>query len=344
MKNTINRTKYLAYYYKQLDRPTFQRFFKQVQTEKKIPTASLWSDIISSVYKYNIGLMDYFTFRFFDKSEEERYKWVGIGYKYEYDLLMCPKKSRDILEDKIKFYQAYEPFIKHANCTIDDINACNEKAQAVLENSTGKLVVKDALGQCGWDVQVLHTKDFNLSTLAEYMKSKSFNLAESFIEQHTDINALSPSGLNTVRMITHVNSKGKVQFLGARMRISVNSHVDNLASGNIAASIDLETGKISRPGVYSDITKPEVTKHPVTGVELVGYQIPFWKDIMEVSEKIALHHQENRGVGWDIAITKERPDFIEGNHNWCKILWQIPDNEGKKHMLEQNLKDLGYSL
>lgn len=344
MIKTFNRTKYLGYYFKQLDRPTFQRFFKHVQVEKKMSKISLWSDIISAVYKYNIGLMDYFTFRFYDKSEDERNKWVGIGYKYEYDLLMSPKKSRDILEDKIKFYQAYEPFIKHANCTIDDIKSGNDKARNVFNNGSGKIVVKDALGQCGWDVEVVLAKDCTLVSLAEYMTSKSFNLAESFIEQHPDINALSSSGLNTVRMITHIDSQGKAVFLGARMRISVNSHVDNLAAGNIAASIDLKTGKICRPGVFSDITKPEVTKHPVTGVELVGYQIPFWKEIIEVSEKIALHRPENRGVGWDIAVTKDGPDFIEGNHNWCKILWQIPDNEGKKYILEQNLKDLGYSL
>lgn len=344
MKNTINRTKYLGYYFKQLDKPTFNRFFNHVKNEKKMTSAALWTDVISSVYKYNIGLMDYFTFRFFDKTHIERNKWVGIGYKYEYDLLMCPKKKRDILEDKIKFYQAYKPFIKHANCTLDDILAENDRAKAVLASNSGKIVVKDALGQCGWDVQILETKDYTLESLAAYMKSKSFNLAESFIEQHPVINALSPSGLNTVRMMTHVNSENKVKFLGARMRISVNSHVDNLASGNIAASIDLKTGKICRPGVYSDITKPEVYNHPVTGVELVGYQIPFWKEIMEVSEQIALHRSENRGVGWDIAITKDGPDFIEGNHNWCKILWQIPDNEGKKHILKQNLKDLGYSL
>jgi hypothetical protein len=344
MKKIFKRTTYLIYYFKQLNWEMFNKFFKHVKNIKNISNISLWLDILISVYKYNIGLMDYFTFRFFEKDSQERNNWVGIGYKYEYDLYMCPKSTRDILENKIEFYKAYEPFIRHEHCTIEDIDKRNEKAKSVFNNKSSKIVIKDALGQCGWDVEVIKKDDFTIESLGVYMKSKSFNLAESFIEQHPDINRLSPSGLNTVRMITHVNNKGDVDFLGARMRISVNSHVDNLASGNIAASIDLMTGKICRPGVYSDITKPEVTKHPITGIELVGYQIPFWKEIMEVSGKIALHRPENRGVGWDIAVTKDGPDFIEGNHNWCKILWQIPDNEGKKHILEKNLIDLGYSL
>lgn len=344
MKNVVKRTIYLFYYFKQLNWELFNKFFEYVRAEKRISKVALWFDIINSVYKYNIGLMDYFTFKFYKKSKTERGKWVGIGYKYEYDLLMCPKSTRSILENKIEFYQAYEPFIRHANCTIDDLKLGNEKAKQVFENSTGKIVIKDALGQCGWDVEVVKKENFSMEGLIQYMDSKSFNLAESFIEQHPEISKLSPSGLNTVRMITHVDSQGKVKFLGARMRISVDSHVDNLASGNIAASIDLETGKIVRPGVYSDITKDPVKIHPITKTEILNFQIPFWKEVMYISEKIALHRPENRGVGWDIAITKDGPDFIEGNHNWCKILWQIPDNEGKKHILEQNLEDLGYSL
>lgn len=331
----IQRTKYLFYYLKKLDTFTFRRFFRFVQSKKGVSTIRLYTDILLSVYKYNIGLMDYFTFKFYEKSDLERSKWVGTGFKYEFDLRMNPVSTRNILENKLEFYEAYKPFIKHDFCSIKDITLENELAHKVISNHTGKIVVKDSTGQCGWDVQVLEAKDFSLQTLLKYMKSKKFDLAESFVQQHSAIQSLSSSGLNTVRMITMINNKGEVDFLGARMRISVNSHVDNLASGNIACPIDIQTGKINGPGVYSDITKTEVLNHPISGVQLIGFQIPMWEEIMETSKKIALHRPENRGVGWDIAVTENGPDFIEGNHNWCKILWQIPVNQGLKSILQE---------
>jgi len=29
-------------------------------------------------------------------------------------------------------------------------------------------------------------------------------------------------------------------------------------------------------------------------------------------------------------------DSIEGNHDWCKLVWQLPVNKGLKSMLEDN--------
>lgn len=333
--HTITKTKYLIYYLKELDREKFKEFFIYTKKQTRKSSIALWRDIISSSYRYNIGLMDYFIFRFYEKDHTERNKWVGTGYKYEFDLRMNPKNTREILENKIKFYETYTPFIKHSYCIIEDLMKNNENALKVLNNSSGKVVVKDSLGQCGWDVEIVKASEFNSKQLAAYMKSKGFDLAEEFIQQHDVLNQLSPTGLNTVRMITMINNQGGVDILGARMRISVNNHVDNLASGNIACPIDLETGIITGKGVYSDITKEPVEKHPVTGVELIGFKIPMWEDIMKTTREIALYRPENRGVGWDVALTPKGPDFVEGNHNWCKILWQIPVNEGLKHILQK---------
>lgn len=340
MNKFFRRTQYLIYYFKELDRAKFLHFFKYTKKLKGWSSVYLWRDLITSTYKFNIGLMDYFIFRFFDKDQKERSRWVGTGYKYEYDLVMNPKSTRHILANKLLFYEAYSPFVKHANCSIDDLKRNNIKAHAVLNNKSGKIVIKNALGQCGWDVEILKIVDFNRDKLIAYMEQKNYDLAEEYIIQHSLLSNLSPTGLNTIRVITQINKTGGVDILGARLRISVNNHVDNLASGNIACVIDISTGIVTGPAVYSDITKHPVTHHPVTGVKIIGFQIPLWSEIIRLAIEAALHRPENRSIGWDIALTESGPELIEGNHNWCKILWQIPENKGMKEQLDNYLREL----
>ena len=108
-----------------------------------------------------------------------------------------------------------------------------------------------------------------------------------------------------------------------------------MAAGNIAAPIDEMTGLVSGSGVYSDITKTDEIEHPVTGVKIEGFQVPYWPEVMNMVKEAALLHPQNRSIGWDVAITNEGPELLEGNHNWCKLLWQLPVKKGLKPVLEQ---------
>ncbi len=340
IKRLIKRTQYLVYYFKKLDWPKFRKFVKYTKGKTGWSYLRVYRDMLKCVYQYNIGIMDYFIFRFFEKNSSERSLWVGTGYKYEYDLRMNPKSTRHLLADKIDFYGAYEPYVRHATCTLGDIQNKNARADKVVNNPTGKIVVKDSLGQCGWNVEILNGRDYSHESLLKYMKARHFNLAEEFIIQHPELARLSDSGVNTVRIITQLNSRDEVEILGARLRVSVNNHVDNLASGNLAAVVDTKTGKVISKGIYSDITKNEETTHPVSGIVLEGFQIPLWDQSINLAKKAALHRPENRSIGWDVVITEEGPELLEGNHNWCKILWQLPVNKGLKNVLDQHLQDL----
>lgn len=338
-KNFLKRTQYLVYYFKKLDWSKFKKFFRYTKSLKGWSSFHLWRDTLKCVYQYNIGIMDYFIFRFFEKSASERDMWVGTGFKYEYDLTMNPKSKRHLLSNKIDFYKAYKPFVVHTTCTLEDIHDNNVQARKVLKNPTGKIVVKDSFGQCGWDVEILNSRDHNHKSLFKYMKSKRFNLAEEFIVQHPELARLSDSGVNTVRIISQLNTKNEVDILGARLRVSINKHVDNLASGNLAAAVDIGTGKVIGPGVFSDITKSDVIAHPVSGTVLKDFQIPMWEECINLVKHAALHRPENRSIGWDVVITQKGPELLEGNHNWCKILWQLPVNKGMKKILEQYLEE-----
>ena len=337
MRKMFKRVLYLGYYFKKMDWKKFHLFLNHASKLTGRNKISLVFDAIDCVFKYNISILEYFQFRFFEQPNSQRQTWAGTGYMFEYQLKMNPKNTRDILDDKTKFYRSYKDYFVHAVGDIADLKQKPELLQKLLKTPAGKLVFKVADGNCGIDVLIKNANDFDEKSIISFMENSQFDLVEEFIQQHPVLNNLSPSAVNTVRIFTQLDDNNEVVLLGCRQRISVNSSVDNMAAGNMAAPIDENTGIINGSGVYSDITKPEEKVHPITGVPIVGLQVPFWKETVAMVKKAAKEHPENRSIGWDIVITEIGPGFIEGNHDWCKLLWQLPAQRGLKYKLEPYL-------
>ncbi len=328
----FRRFLYLIYYLKE---SSFNQLKKFLDFTSKITVKSralIMMDVLYSVFKYNVSLNDYFYFNFFQLSADERKLWAGTGFMYEYQLKMNPKGARDILSDKIKFHKHYQTFIKRKHLDLQNININPDILNQFLSAKSGKIVLKGSKGQIGAEVKIINCAEHTAESLLQFMHINKLDLIEDYIVQHPDLMELSPSGLNTVRIFTQLN-KEKVDVLGVRLRISVNSQVDNMAAGNLAAPVDPESGIVNGPGVYSDITKSDQTVHPVSRMPIKGFKIPFWKETLQMAVDAALFDTSNRSIGWDIAITPEGPELIEGNHNWCKLLWQLPVKKGLKHEL-----------
>lgn len=329
----LKRPLYIAYYLKQMQWPLLAKMMKHVMHTNGASAVGLWGNMFYHALRYNISLLEFFQFRFFERNHLEKMTWAGTGYMYEFQLKMNPKSKRSILDDKTQFYKAYKKFFVHEVADIMDLSTNTELAEHLLANPSGKLVFKVADGKCGKQVMTKSAKDFDRGLMIGFMKRESYDLVEEFIIQHPALNELSPSAVNTVRIFTQLNENDEVVILGCRQRISVNSSVDNMAVGNLAAPIDEVTGIINGPGVYSDITKQDESIHPVTGVSIVGFQIPFWQETLNLVKEAALAHPQNRSIGWDVVITEKGPGLIEGNHDWCKLLWQLPVKKGLKPQL-----------
>ena len=334
----FRRIIYLGYYLKKTDWAQFRKFIRFVHTEFKISKATLWVSPFLASVKYNISLSEYFMFRFWEKKRDERILWAGTGFMYEYQLMMNPRPHRKTLLDKAEFLEHNARFVTHHWYHVE--NGDFDSLRWFLERINGKIVLKNVTGNCGAGVKVADSSKEKTEDIITLAKTNKLTLAEEYVYQHTDLMRLSPSGLNTVRIFTQIAGE-EVIILGARLRISIHSIVDNLAAGNMAAVIDEKTGVILLPAVYSDITKNPAFFHPVTKVAIVGFQVPMWQEVIEKVKAIALHNKANRSVGWDIAITDYGVDFIEGNHDWCKLVYQLPAGKGFKKELEKYLYSNG---
>lgn len=339
MKTAFKRIVYLGYYFKKMDWPQLRKFTKFYARKYKTSALAVFVDSMVNSLKYNVSILEYFMFDFRGKSHEEKLAWAGTGYMYEYQQTMNPLGTRDVLSDKIKFLNIYEPYIKHGFASIDSIKKDHGKADELIQNNSGKVVLKSSDGQCGIGIEVRNSADFSADTLVTRLVEMGNDFVEEYVVQHDDLMRLSPSGLNTLRIITQLDKNDEVKVLGARLRISVGQPVDNLAAGNLAAFVDLNTGKVNAKAVYSDITKEPTDIHPITKEPILGFQIPFWEESLKAVKEAALHDISNRSIGWDVAITNNGPDLIEGNHDWCKLLWQLPAEQGLKPVLEQHKRE-----
>jgi hypothetical protein len=310
----------------------FQRFLIK---NYRIGKLRQWAFVLYDSMKYNIGILEYYQFRFFERSHTEKLTWAGTGHMYEYQKIMNPPSKRVILDDKREFYTHYKEFFVHQVFSLIELE--NDKSKIDLLYFAQKLVFKVSNGKCGVSVLIVPISDVKKEEVLSYMRYNGFDMVETFLEQNSELNRLSPSAVNTVRIFTQLTKNNQVEILGCRQRISINSHIDNMAAGNVAAYINEETGIIEGPGYYSDITKTPITVHPITQVQIVGFQVPFWNECLDLARKAALKHPQNRSIGWDIVVTENGPGLIEGNHDWCKLVWQLPVNQGLKHLLKTNV-------
>jgi len=284
--------------------------------------------------RFNISILEYFQFRFFELSDDQKASWAGTGTMYEFQRRANPPGQRNILDDKCLFHEAYRDFFRHDVATLSELEEDPELA-ARMRAAHSHLVFKPARGNCGIGIAFVETASLPDGQLSSWMRTHGYDLVEERVPQHADLQALSPSGVNTVRIFTALDNKDRCRIIGCRLRISVASAVDNLAAGNLAAPVDDATGRVSGPGVYSDITKPPEAVHPITGTAIEGFQVPFWQESLDLVERASLLHTENRSIGWDVVVTSEGPGLIEGNHDWCKLVWQLPIGRGLKSKLAE---------
>lgn len=331
----IKRAGYFLYYLKKLDWPTFKKFKAFATQRYYVSGLKLWWRIFVDSVQYNISILEYFQFGFYKISSAEKASYAGTGYMYEYQLRMNPQPYREVLQNKIEFLRVFEKFTHRKFVELSEIKNEPSLLNPILKSPSAKVVLKGSRGQIGAEVQIMDASRFaDPESLVHYMEQENMDMAEEYVVQHSALMKLSPSGLNTVRVITQI-ADNHVVIIGARLRITINSTVDNLAAGNAAAPIDLESGVISGAAVFSDITKPEIDIHPISKVSITGFQVPFWNEVKQLVIQAAKVVPQNRSVGWDVGVTEHGPLLIEGNHNWCKLLWQLPVKRGLKNEIEQ---------
>lgn len=276
-------------------------------------------DLLYSLVRYGADYSNYLCFEFYRKNGAERNKFVTY-WRNEKLWRIYSKESHHLFLNKTNFNHCFKDYILRdwidtEGLNSDDIHAFISKYDTVivkpLESAMGLGVYKL---DCHNDVQIMEL----LNNIKEGMRY----IIEETLENVFEIKRLNPPSLNTIRMVTVIDGKGNLHLVAARMRMgATNACTDNVCTGGIVCAIDEKTGKICTTA--KNHAGQEFSKHPNTGVDLIGHQIPMWNDCLMLTEKLAHVVPSARYVGWDLAITTKGIDVLEGN---------IPPDEGVTQM------------
>ena len=208
------------------------------------------------------------------------------------------------------FYDEYHDGEQISTILNHDMDAFAKQFDGQLGNGAFGLKIQDS------KVYVNNELVPSTDDLVKTFTTASYIIQERIL-QHPELNRLCSTAVNTIRLVTLITPNEEIIAVRAGLRIGrEGSCVDNCAKGGIFVGIDLNTGKLMKKGIIKPPHGKIVYQHPDNGVVFEGFEIPFFKEAVEMAKELHSKLYRIHSVGWDIAITPEGPTFIEGNSLW----------------------------
>lgn len=327
----------LYYIYKPVKRKDLLAISKRIAKENHDLRIKIMADMIGCSVKYGCMWTEYGDLDFYHRNAKNRKTFITTFFNFKlYDKVNL-KSKRNIFHEKVLFLKEFEPFIKRKWINTDTESGKNIK-DFLKRHSV--VVAKESYGDSGKEVEVINVSDFpSLDDVLKYICDRRLNLLEEKIVNHPVVEKLNPSSLNTIRIVT-VKNQNEVNVLFAGIRVGgKGSKIDNISQGGKVARIDIDTGKINSQ-FYS---KQSSSKHNIDEdceKNILGYQLPYWKELIASVRKAAVVIPEISIVAWDVAITKTGLDFVEGNESFGSVIMQLYYGHNEEGLKPQLLKML----
>lgn len=189
-------------------------------------------------------------------------------------------------------------------------------------------VIKPAMGSGGGGIIVIagsnpngdgwvgvNGKTYSIDDLKKHISDIIFGIysfglhdeaiVEARIQQHSDIDLMSPYGLADVRIIL---CQHEPILSMIRLATRESNGTANLHQGAIGVGINLVSGVTENAVLKGQLIK----KHPDSNAMLIGVSLPYWQEVIgaaiRISQKSPLKY-----IGADIAISNDGPRLLEIN-------------------------------
>lgn len=285
--------------------------------------AAVFFDIVQCALRYGAGYYDYLIFEFYNINEKQRKTYMTRMKNRKLISILNDHNYSYIFDQKNVFDKRFKDFLGRQVIDLSDIGY-DEFKNFVRDKEY--FFAKPYIGESGKGIEKIKVSDFvGTESLYEYIKrdDKNFGVIEEVIVQHPQAAKIYPCSLNCLRIVTMVHD-GKPYILYSVFKMGNGGNfVDNLESGGLACSFDLDRGVVTGQGHTSALVNHDF--HPYTGIEFIGYELPFCKEIKELVKRAAMVVPEIKYVGWDVCFTENGPAIVEGNDYPAYDFPQLPD-------------------
>lgn len=274
-------------------------------------------DMVKWRIKYGFDALDYQVYGFAKNWDPEIRKTFMSSKKWaeicNYVNALTPDKTFDLFK-KSHAARVLKDYFKRDILVLEDSN--KEQVMDFIKHDV--FFAKQDESYAGLGVFRVAREDFkNTMEIYLWLLKNHIVLLEDQIIQHPELEKISPDCVGTLRFTTAVSPNDEVHFFSSLMRMG-EGNVDHIVSGQFYALVDDETGKIAKPAFKQDGDFDQrggdfLENHPFTGQKLVGFEIPFYKEAMEMVKEMAIKIKEYPFIGWDIAVSEEGPMLIEAN-------------------------------
>lgn len=284
----------------------------ELATSKGISRIGLLFDCAYSYLRYGCVLNQYIDGAFYAKRSFQRKriltyrKWCHIINTYN------NKDYIHFLQNKVEFNTLFKDFIGRDWLYSKEMTFSQFETFA---HRHGIMLIKPIADWEGNGIQKMELpKDkTKLKSLFQALTNEQM-LLEEVVEQHPSM-VFGNKSVNTIRVYTvYDDATEKAYVFKTTLRAGVgDAIVDNSHSGGQAYEVDIDTGAVdSRSWSHNS---PGLLIHPGTDIVMLGVKIPYWEEVLNLCKITAKQLHQVRYIGWDVAIKKDGPILIEGNHD-----------------------------
>lgn len=299
----------------------FCDYLEIISRDYKISKPIALISLVSCYLRHGASPTSWFMFKMYKLNERGRKRIITAKRNDELDALFNSPKNADFFNNKALFNKEFSEFIKRDWVLLSKVS--NKGLNKFLENHD-EVVVKPIGLSSGIGVQLLSSNQYDKINSLD--KSTDWLIEERVI-CHPDLQKLNPHSCNTIRVYTLVDNAGKIHILGTYLKVGGGTGIcDNFHNKGIMYSVDLNHGVVDRPGL--DFALKEHVVHPGTDFIMPGRKIPLFNEVKECAVKAQKLYMKSRFIAWDIAITPDGCEIIEGNYAPNCNLLQIFNQEG----------------
>jgi len=317
------------------------KFWEFLHDEKRLE--ELYYSAVYHQQLYGASVMDYFTFRFEQRTHAEKIEYVTWYGRFVYMAFLNKDRDLHLLDNKFEAYKLLRPFYKREAITVSGWEDFETFCSFVGRHDS--IFVKPVNLELAEGVHRLEIgPDDDLKTVFQSLLSEASTLEcedvtrpvehklilEEELRQSAEMAQFNPYEMSVLR-VTTVMVKGQVHFFYPIFRMMCGDGRDRKGEFySYDALIDAETGELVTDGIHS---LGEVEHHPVTGMKIKGFRMPQWEDLKAMLEEAARRLPTLRYIGWDVAHTDRGWCIIEGNTNG-EFFFQMCVGRGVKREFE----------